>query len=58
MPFKLFKKKKKYKYNDIEEVDKWTIKKRNKNLKNINPEILIEVLTENNEQFGHPDFLN
>ena len=51
-------KKKKYKYNNIKQIRKWSIKKRNKNLENINPELLIKVLTENNEQFGHPDFLN
>jgi hypothetical protein len=56
MPFITPKKKDKYKYNDYNQVKKWSIKKRNKNLNDINPDILIKVLTENNKQFIHPDY--
>ncbi len=55
MPYKLPKKKKYYKYNDIKQIEKWSIKKRIKNNDNINPQIFINMSLEGMEDYNiHP----
>ena len=51
MTFKFPKKKKKYKYNDVNQIRKWSIKKRNKHIKDINPEIFIEMALDGIEEW-------
>jgi hypothetical protein len=57
MPFKPFKYKNKYKYNDFNEVRKWSAEKIHKNVDDINPEIICDLSLENIEQFIHPNYL-
>jgi len=49
------KKKKKYKYNNYEQVRKLSGEKFCKNIGDISPEILDKILIEDYKKFGHPD---
>jgi len=55
MPFITYKKKDKYKYNDYNQVKKWSIEKRIKNTNDINPDIICKLALEGVEEWGHPD---
>ena len=55
MPFTLHKKRKKYKYNDYDQVKKWSIEKINKNINNINPKIICDLALEGMKEYVHPD---
>jgi len=57
MSFKMLKKKKKYKYNNVEQIRKWTPEKIKKNHTDINPEIFVEMALDGIEEWGwriHP----
>lgn len=56
MEFKYFSKKDVYKYNDIEEVEKWEQKVMLERFEDINPEVIFEMLEKTNPQFGHPPY--
>ena len=56
MPLITYKKKdKKYKYNDYDQVNKWSVEKVNKNIADINPDIICKLALDENKDFIHPD---